>query len=149
MRGAEEAGCQLVVADLAATLEEGHRELIDQADVVIGVVRPTAESVAEPFRLAEVVRHMDAGRKLVLVASMAEDEDPVRRWAAEAGLPFAGRVGRHAAFDAAALRGEPAWPSDPAVETEIGVVARIAWPLLGEAPPRRDGVLAALRGGRR
>jgi hypothetical protein len=149
VRGAEEAGYQLVVADLASTLEEGHRELIDQADVVIGVVRPTAESVAEPFRLAEVVRHMDAGRKLVLVASMAEDEDPVRRWAAEAGLPFAGRVGRHAAFDAAALRGEPAWPSDPAVEADVSAVARIAWPLLGEAAPRREGVLAALRGGRR
>jgi len=149
VRGAEEAGYQLVIADLAATLEDGHRELIDQADVIIGVVRSTAESVAEPFRLAEVVRHMDAGRKLVLVASMAEEEDPVRRWAAEAGLPFAGRVGRHAAFDAAALRGEPAWQSDPAVEAEITEVARIAWPLLGEAAPRREGVLAALRGGRR
>lgn len=149
VRGAEEAGFQLVVADLASTLEEGHRELIDQADVVVGVVRPTAESVAEPFRLAEVVRHMDAGRKLALVASMAEDEEPVRRWAAEAGLPFAGRVGRHAAFDAAALRGEPAWPTDPAVEAEVTEVARIAWPLLGSAPQRRDGVLAALRGGRR
>jgi MinD superfamily P-loop ATPase len=149
VRGAEEAGYQLVVADLAATLEDGHRELIDQADVVIGVVRPTAESVAEPFRLAEVGRHMDAGRKLVLVASMAEDDDPVRRWAAAAGLPFAGRVGRHAAFDAAALRGEPAWPSDPAVEADVSAIARIAWPLLGEAAPRREGVLAALRGGRR
>jgi len=149
VRAAEEAGYQLVIADLAATLEDGHRELIDVADVVIGVVRPTAESVAEPFRLAEVVRHMDAGRKLVLVASMAEDEDPVRRWAAEAGVPFAGRVGRHPAFDAAALRGEPAWPSDPAVEAEIADVARIAWPLLGAAPQRREGVLAALRGGRR
>jgi hypothetical protein len=80
---------------------------------------------------------------------MAEEEDPVRRWAAEAGLPFAGRVGRHAAFDAAALRGEPAWPSDPAVEADVSAVARIAWPLLGEAAPRREGVLAALRGGRR
>jgi MinD-like ATPase involved in chromosome partitioning or flagellar assembly len=149
VRGAEDAGYQLVVADLASTLEEGHRELIDRADVVIGVVRPTAESVAEPFRLAEVVRHMDAGRKLVLVASMAEDEDPVRRWAAEAGLPFAARVGRHAAFDEAALRGEPAWRADAAVEPEIAAVARIAWPLLGVATKRREGVLAALRGGRR
>jgi Mrp family chromosome partitioning ATPase len=149
VRGAEDAGYQLVVADLASTLEEGHRELIDRADVVIGVVRPTAESVAEPFRLAEVVRHMDAGRKLVLVASMAEDEDPVRRWATEAGLPFAARVGRHAAFDEAALRGEPAWRADAAVEPEIAAVARIAWPLLGAATKRREGVLAVLRAGRR
>ncbi|HEV8697693.1 MAG TPA: PrgI family protein [Candidatus Limnocylindrales bacterium] len=149
IRGAEDAGYQLLVADLAASLEEGHRELIDKADVVIGVVRPTAESVAEPFRLAEVVRHMDAGRKLVLVASMAADEDPVRRWAAEAGLPFAARVGRHPAFDEAAQRGEPAWRIEPAVEPEIAAVARIVWPLLGAAPKRREGVLAALRGGRR
>ena len=98
IRGAEDAGYQLLVADLAATLEEGHRELIEKADVVLGVVRPTAESVAEPFRLAEVIRHMDVGRKLVLVASMATDEDPVRRWAAEAGLPFVARVARHPAF---------------------------------------------------
>ena len=149
VRGAEDAGYQLLVADLAATLEEGHRELIDLADVVIGVVRPTAESVAEPFRLAEVVRHMDAGRKLVLIASMASEEDPVRRWAAEAGLPFAARVGRHPAFDEAGQRGEPAWRIDPAVEPEVAAVARIVWPLLGAAPKRREGVLAALRGGRR
>lgn len=149
IRGAEEAGYQLLVADLAATLEEGHRELIDKADVVIGVVRPSAESVAEPFRLAEVIRHMDVGRKLVLVASMASDEDPVRRWAAEAGLPFAARVGRHATFDEAAQRGEPAWRIDPAVELEIAAVAQVVWPLLGAASKRRDGVLAALRGGRR
>ena len=149
VRGAEDAGYQLLVADLAATLEEGHRELIDLADVVIGVVRPTAESVAEPFRLAEVVRHMDAGRKLVLVASMASEEDPVRRWAAEAGLPFAARVGRHPAFDDAAQRGEPAWRIDPVVEPEVAAVARIVWPLLGAAPKRQAGVLATLRGGRR
>ncbi len=149
VRGAEDAGYQLLVADLAATLEEGHRELIDLADVVIGVVRPTAESVAEPFRLAEVVRHMDAGRKLVLVANMAADEDPVRRWAAEAGLPFAARVGRHPAFDAAAQRGEPAWRIEPAVQPEVAAVARIVWPLLGAAPKRSDGMLAVLRGGRR
>lgn len=149
VHGAEDAGYQLVVADLAATLEEGHRELIDLADVVIGVVRPTAESVAEPFRMAEVVRHMDAGRKLVLVSSMADEADPVRRWAAEAGLPFAARVGRHEAFDDAALRGQPAWRLDPAVEPEIAAVARVVWPVLGSAPKRREGVLAALRGGRR
>ena len=149
IRGAEEAGYQLLVADLAASLEEGHRELIDKADVVIGVVRPSAESVAEPFRLAEVIRHMDVGRKLLLVASMASDEDPVRRWAAEAGLPFAARVGRHSAFDEAAQRGEPAWRMEPAVEREIAAVARVVWPLLGAAPKRRDGVLAAIRGGRR
>jgi hypothetical protein len=77
------------------------------------------------------------------------EEDPVRRWAAEAGLPFAARIGRHAAFDEAALRGEPAWRTDPAVEREIAAVARIAWPLLGAASKRHEGVLAALRGGRR
>ena len=149
VRGAEDAGYQLVIADLAATLEEGHRALIDLADVVIGVVRPTTESVAEPFRLAEVVRHMDAGRKLVLVASMADDDDPVRRWAAEAGLPFAGRVGRSPAFDEAGQRGQPAWRIEPAVEPEIEAVARIVWPVLGPAPKRREGVMSALRGGRR
>jgi Mrp family chromosome partitioning ATPase len=137
IRGAEDSGYQLLVADLAASLEEGHRELIDKADVVIGVIRPTAESVAEPFRLAEVVRHMDAGRKLVLVASMALEEDPVRRWAAEAGLPFAARVGRHAAFDDAAQRGEPASGPHPSG-------ARVCWPRSAEVAD--DRYLAAGHG---
>lgn len=149
LRGAEDAGYQLLIADLASTLEEGHRELIEKADVVIGVVRPTAESVAEPFRMAEVIRHMDVGRKLVIVASMAEEDDPVRRWAAEAGLAFVARVGRHPTFDEAAQRGEPAWRIAPAVEPDLAAVARVVWPLLGSAPRRREGVLAALRGGRR
>jgi MinD-like ATPase involved in chromosome partitioning or flagellar assembly len=147
--GARHAGYQLLIADLAASLEEGHRELIDLADVVIGIVRPTVESVAEPFRLAEVLRHMDAGRKLVLVANMADDDQPVRQWAAEAGLSVAARVGRNAAFDEAGESGAPAWQSHPAVEAEVAAVARIAWPILGTAPKPRVGMLASLRGERR
>ena len=69
LEGAREVGYQLLVVDLGSHLEDGHRHLIDRADLVLGVIRPTLESLPDVHRLASVTRGMGAGRKLTLVAN--------------------------------------------------------------------------------
>ena len=136
------------MADLGGVLEDGHRQLIDQADVVLGVVRPTLESLPDVFRLATVLRSQGMGRKLGIVANGADDDTEVKRLAREADVPLLGRVGVDPVFTVAADRGEPAWSIAPARTGELVGVARAAWPLLGDAPgrtTRRRSVLRAVR----
>ena len=89
LEGAQRAGYHLLVADLGSLLEDGHRELIDQADLVLGVVRPTLESLPDVFRLATVLRAQGMGRKLAIVASGADDDAEIRRLAREADVAAA------------------------------------------------------------
>ena len=148
LEGAQRAGYHLLVADLGGVLEDGHRQLIDQADVVLGVVRPTLESLPDVFRLANVLRSQGMGRKLGIVANGADDDTEVKRLAREADVPLLGRVSVDPAFTVAADRGEPAWSIAPARTGELVGVARAAWPLLGDAPgrtTRRRSVLRAVR----
>lgn len=148
LEGAGRAGYHLVVADLGGVLEDGHRQLIDQSDVVLGVVRPTLESLPDAFRLATVLRAQGMGRKLVLVANAADDDTEIGRLAREAEVPLAGRISADPVFTEAADRGEPAWSMSPTLAGELAVVARAAWPLLGEGParkPRRRSLLGAVR----
>ncbi|MHB8960375.1 MAG: hypothetical protein ACYDAN_12175 [Candidatus Limnocylindrales bacterium] len=155
IEGARSEGYQLLVVDLGSHLEDGHRHLLDRADLVLGVVRPTLESLPDVHRLATVLRTMGAGRRLALVASQADDDGPVRAHAHEAGVPVAGAVPSHPAFTAACERGEPAWAIAPALEPAIRGVASAVWPLLADgadesragglrSPARR---LASLRRG--
>ena len=142
IEGARAEGYQLLVVDLGSHLEDGHRHLLDRADVVLGVVRPTLESLPDVHRLATVLRAMGAGRRLALVASQADDDGPVRAHAHEAGVPLAGAVPSHPAFTAACERGEPAWAIAPALEPAIRGVASAVWPLLaGGADESRAGGL--------
>ena len=90
--GAQEEGYQLLVIDLGSHLEDGHRHLIDRADLVLGVIRPTLESLPDVHRLANVTRGMGAGRKLTLVANLADDDTAVHAHAHDYGLPIAGAV---------------------------------------------------------
>jgi CO dehydrogenase nickel-insertion accessory protein CooC1 len=145
--GAQRAGYHLLVVDLGSLLEEGHRELIDQADLVLGIVRPTLESLPDVFRLATVMRAQGMGRKLMLVASGADDDTEIRRLAREADVPVAGCIRADSAFTAAADRGEPAWASAPDLWNDLAPIARAAWPLLpdGRRVARRRSVLAAVR----
>ena len=148
LEGAQRAGYHLLVADLGGIFEDGHRQLIDQADVVLGVVRPTLESLPDVFRLATVLRSQGMGRKLGIVANGADDDTEVKRLAREADVPLLGRVGVDPAFTVAADRGEPAWSIAPARTGELVGVAQAAWPLLGDAPgrvTRRRSVLRAVR----
>jgi Mrp family chromosome partitioning ATPase len=143
VEGARSEGYQLLVVDLGSHLEDGHRHLLDRADIVLGVVRPTLESLPDVHRLATVLRTMGAGRKLTLVASQADDDGPVRSHAHDAGVAVAGAVPFHPAFTAACERGEPAWSIEPALEPAVRAVASAVWPLLG------DGADAARTGGLR
>jgi Flp pilus assembly CpaE family ATPase len=148
VEGAQRAGYHLLVVDLGSLLEEGHRELVDQADLVLGVVRPTLESLPDVFRLATVMRAQGMGRKLTLVASGADDDTEIRRLAREADVPVAGCVRPDPVFTTAADRGEPAWAIAPHLRGDLEPVARAAWPLLADGQPqspRRRSVLGAVR----
>jgi Mrp family chromosome partitioning ATPase len=145
--GVREAGYQLLIVDLGSHLEDGHRHLIDRADLVLGIIRPTLESLPDIHRLANVLRGQGAGRKLSLVANMADDDQPVRQHAHDYDLALAATVPISATFVAASERGEPAWSLDTALESPIRGVAATVWPLLTDEAPagRRPGVLAAAR----
>lgn len=147
LEGAREAGYQLLITDLGSHLEDGHRHLIDRADLVLGVIRPTLESLPDVHRLASVTRGMGAGRKLSLVANLADDDRPVRQHAHEYGLAVAGAVPINPAFVTACERGEPAWSIDATLEPAIRGVAATVWPLLtdGAPSPRGGGLLSSAR----
>ena len=132
--GAREAGYQLLVVDLGSHLEDGHRHLIDRSDLVLGIIRPTLESLPDVHRLATVLRGMGAGRKLALVANLADDDQAVRQHAHDYGLSIAGAVPTNPAFVDACERGEPAWTLDPGIERSIRGVAATVWPLLTDGP---------------
>ena len=143
VEGAREAGYQLLVVDLGSHLGDGHRHLLDRADLVLGVVRPTLESLPDVHRLATLLRGLGAGRKLRLVANLADDDAAVRAHAREAGLPLAGSVPPDAAFTAACERGEPGWRVQPALDPALRGVAAAVWPLLGDAAGAEAGGLRA------
>ncbi len=137
--GAQEEGYQLLVVDLGSHLEDGHRHLVDRADLVLGVIRPTLESLPDVYRLANVTRGMGAGRKLTLVANLADDDTAVRAHAHDYDLPIAGAVPINPTFVAACERGEPAWSLDPAIEAAVRGVAATVWPLLTDGAPASHG----------
>ena len=141
VEGAREAGYQLLVADMGSHLEDGHRHLLDRADLVLGVVRPTLESLPDVHRLATLLRGLGSGRKLALAANQAPDDAAVRAHAREAGVPVAASVPPDPAVTAACERGEPAWLVQPALEPSLREVAAAAWPLLGDAAGERRGGL--------
>ena len=142
LEGAQRAGYHLVVADLGSVLEDGHRQLIDQSDLVLGIIRPTLESLPDIFRLASVLRAQGMGRKLGLIANAADDDTEIRRLAHEVDVPLLGRIPPDPAFTTAADRGEPAWSFSSSLAGPIADAARAAWPLLPEsraqARPRRS-----------
>jgi MinD-like ATPase involved in chromosome partitioning or flagellar assembly len=142
LEGAQRTGYHLVVADLGSVLEDGHRQLIDQADLVLGIIRPTLESLPDIFRLASVLRAQGMGRKLGFIANAADDDTEIRRLAHEVDVPLLGRIPPDPAFTTAADRGEPAWSFSSSLAGPIAEAARAAWPLLPEsraqARPRRS-----------
>lgn len=111
--GADRAGYGLVVADLGSVHEEGHRHLIDQSSLVLGVVRPTIESMPDVLRLATYLRGLGMGRKLALVANDTGDDRDIRRLADEAEIPLLGQITHSGFAISAADRGEPLWRLDP------------------------------------
>ena len=143
----------LLVADLGFALDDGHRYLIEQADLVLGVVRPTTESLADAYRLAAMVRGLHMGRKLALVANQADDDREAGQIARDAGLELLATIPRHPAFDLAAESGVPAWRTRPELRAALVPLARIVWPFLPETNghhPESVGLIRGLlAGGRR
>ena len=145
LEGAQRAGYHLVIGDLGGILEDGHRQLIDQSDLVLGVVRPTLESLPDVFRMATVLRAQGMGRKLGLVANAADDDTEIGRLAHEVEVPLLGQIPPDAAFTSAADRGEPAWSFSPALAVDIAEIARAAWPLLTNQPAQVNRRRSLLR----
>ena len=146
-KGAQTAGYHLIVADLGGVFEDGHRQLIDQADLVLGVVRPTIESLPDVFRLASVLRGQGMGRKLAMVANGADDDTEISRIAREVGVPLA-RAGLAEPVLHERRRPRRTGLVHGARTRAIAGVARAAWPLLGDAAgrvTRRRSVLRAAR----
>ncbi len=145
LNAARGAAYQLVVVDLGGLLEDGHRVLLKEAAVIVGVVRPTLESLPDVLRLANHLREVGLGRKLVLVANQCEDDTELRRFAREADVPLIGAVPPSPAFVAAADRHELAWRADARLRDALLPIARTVWPLDSLATqPRANGSLAGL-----
>ena len=143
---AHAADVALVVADLGSAIDEGHRYLIEQADLVLGVVRPTTESLADAYRLAAMVRGLHMGRKLVLVANQADDDREAGQIARDAGLDLLAVIPRDPAFDRAAESGEPAWRQKPELRAALLPLARIVWPFLPETNGHHRESVGLIRG---
>ena len=142
--GAHDAGYQMVLVDLGTVLEPGHRRLLDMADVVVGIVRPTLESLPDVLRLTSYLRALDMGRKLVLVANQCDEDAELRALAREAGVPLVATVPVSPAFTAAADRHRPASQSDPRLRSAILPLARCIWPLDTLDRPTRAAGLSGL-----
>jgi Mrp family chromosome partitioning ATPase len=129
LEAARVAGYQLVVADLGSVLEDGHRVLLKEAAVAVGVVRPTLESLPDVLRVANHLRNIGFARKLVIVANQCDDDTELRRFAHDADVPLVAAIPASPLFVAAANRQEPAWRLDPQLAAALLPVARTIWPL--------------------
>jgi MinD-like ATPase involved in chromosome partitioning or flagellar assembly len=118
----------LIVADLGFAIDEGHRYLMEHADLVLGVVRPTTESLADAYRLAAMARGLHLGRKLVLVANEADDDRESVQVARDAGLELLATIPRDPTFDVAADSGVPAWRIKPELRQALGPLVGLVWP---------------------
>ena len=136
----------LVVADLGFAIDEGHRYLMEHADLVLGVVRPTTESLADAYRLATMARGLHLGRKLALVANEVDDDREVAQIARDAGLDLLAAIPRDPTFDLAGESGVPAWRIKPEVREALMPLARIVWPAFGHTNGHRRESAGLLRG---
>jgi CO dehydrogenase nickel-insertion accessory protein CooC1 len=114
--------------------------------VVIGVVRPTLESIPDVLRLAEHLRDAGWGRKLLLVANQCDDDTELRSFARDADVRLIGVIPPAPAFITAADRHQPAWAADIRLRDALLPVARAVWPLdtLGQRDPGRGPILRRL-----
>jgi CO dehydrogenase nickel-insertion accessory protein CooC1 len=136
----------LVVADLGFAIDEGHRYLMEHADLVLGVVRPTTESLADAYRLATMARGLHLGRNLALVANEVDDDRELAQIARDAGLDLLAAIPRDPTFDLAGETGVPGWRIKPEVREALMPLARIVWPAFGHTNGHRRESAGLLRG---
>lgn len=130
------AGSVLAIADLGPRFEPGHVHLLELAELVIGVVRPTVESLPDLYRLSQWLRRTGTGRKLAFAANACGDDGEVRAIAREVNAPLLGTIPSSAALANAGERGQAGWPNDPALRLAIEHLAGALWPLGARAEPR-------------
>ena len=136
---ARHAGAVLAIADLGTRLEPGHVRLIEEAELVVGVVRPTVESLPDLYRLSEWLRRAHVGRKLAFAANQCADDSEVRTIAREVGAPLVGTIPASSALALAGERGEAGWPQDPLLAASLERLAGALWPM-GARSQRRVGI---------
>jgi CO dehydrogenase nickel-insertion accessory protein CooC1 len=119
---------------------------MEHADLVLGVVRPTTESLADAYRLATMARGLHLGRKLALVANEVDDDREVAQIARDAGLDLLAAIPREPTFDLAGESGVPAWRIKPEVREALMPLARIVWPPFGHTNGHRRESAGLLRG---
>ena len=118
--------------------------LIEQAELVIGVVRPTVESLPDLYRLSEWLRRAGVGRKLAFAANQCADDGEVRTIAREVGAPLLGTIPASSALALAGERGEAGWPQDPLLAAGLERLAGALWPMGTRAQPARRHCAAGL-----
>lgn len=133
---ARRAGSVLAIADLGTRLEAGHVRLIELAEIVIGVVRPTVESLPDLYRLSEWLRRAGVGRKVAFAANQCGDDAEVRTIAREVGAPLVGTIPTSNALASAGERGEAGWPQDPMLAANLERLAGVLWPMGVRTEPR-------------
>lgn len=141
---ARHAGSVLAIADLGTRLEPGHVRLIELAELVIGVVRPTVESLPDLYRLTEWLRRAGVGRKLAFAANQCEDDGEVQTIAREVGAPLLGTIPTSNALALAGERGEAGWPQDPLLATALERLAGALWPMAARSRARASIARLAL-----
>ena len=139
IEAAHRAGSVLAIADLGTRLEAGHARLTDEAQLVIGVVRPTVESLPDLYRLSEWLRRAGAGNRLAFVANQCADDAEAASIAREVGAPLLAALPASPAVAAAGERGEPGWPHDAAFAAGLERLATALWPM-GTAGAERPGL---------
>jgi len=132
---ARQVGSVVAIADLGTpTFEDGHIHLLELADLVIAVVRPSVESLPDVYRLSQWLRRAGIGRKLAFVANLCEDDTDVRNASREVDAPLLGAIAPSTTLARAGEQGRPGWPSDPALAASLEPVAGTVWPLTSAAP---------------
>ena len=139
IEAARDAGSVLAIADLGTRFEPGHVRLIDEAELVIGVVRPTVESLPDLYRFSEWLRRAGAGRKLAFVANQCADDSEVASIAREVGAPLLATLPSSPVVATAGERGQAGWPRDLAFAAGLDRLAGALWPL-GVIGSERDGL---------
>lgn len=129
VEAARRSGAVLIIADLGTRLEPGHVRLIELAELSLGVVRPTVESLPDLYRLSEWLRRVGTGHKLAFAANLCPDDREVASIAREVDVPLLAAIAPSAALAAAGERGEPAWPHDRVLADELGRLAGALWPM--------------------
>ena len=140
LSAAKRAGYQLIVVDHGPLLESANVHLLEQSDVVFGVVRAGIEAAPDTYRIARAMRALGVGSALHLIANGVVDDRFLHAIAQDTGLDIRLTLPQSDAFSTAADRGELAWRLDASLEATLMQLATIAWPTFASSAARATAV---------